>query len=222
MIMFDIKFTDKFSFFEMQWKSSFPCFIGFGLSLSYHILSAFLLLFLTSQRYIIITQPFNAKVKSKQFIIICIVLIVSITVVITLTLTISLFHFSNGAPHKLCSPLFDPSKRYPLISGTSIMIIFIQIISLILIVTLYAKGFEKYITPSNKVTFSNINVKNKKKLRTQILLHIISNMLTWIPNSMISLVLIFLPEYPLEILFWQIISIATINPIVLPLVLKSK
>ena len=221
MIMIDRKFADTFPFFELQWKSTFYCYLGFGLSLNYHILSAFLLLFLTSQRYIIMAHPFNTMVKSRKLISSCIVLIVLVTVLITLTLTIVLFYFSNSISHKLCSPLFDPSKRYPLISFTAILIIFIQMISLILIITLYVKGFKEYITSANKALFSKGKVK-QRNIRTQIFLHIICNMLTWIPNSVISSVLIVLPEYPLEILFWQIISITTINPIVLPLVLKSK
>ena len=106
----DFVHSGTFVLKEISWLSSIPCFIIFGTSLYFNILSPLLLSYMSFSRLMVVMSPLDSKFKESKFNLHCVFSLFCWTLVLTTGITITVWTLYNNVPFSLCSPFVDPSN----------------------------------------------------------------------------------------------------------------
>ena len=214
----DLIYGDNFSLNASKWKSSFACFTAFAFSLTFYLVSPVILCFLSFSRLMVVLFPLDNILKNKQIAIKFVTGTVGSIVIFVLLVTIALWKFYCQVPFKLCSPLIDSTDSILLIKILSWLVVCLQICATCFIPSVYGMLIRKLLQSQSNFYKGTLENKSNRLLFTQIIFLITSNILCWIPSSIIYIFYIYNPNFSSLLAEWAIIIIVPINSMINPLV----
>ena len=132
------------------------------------------------------------------------------------TIMVQIVH--ESVPLQLCSPFIDPSNKLVLFSIISWFISIIQLSAVVVIIVIYCLLLKHLRDSQQEIKESLSKKKSSVGLIVQIIVITGSNILCWIPSSIIYLASVFFTSYPIEKIMWTIIIVVPINSVINPLV----
>ena len=214
----DLYYKGFYIIHDINWRSGILCFITFGVSMDFHIVSPLLLSFMSICRFMIVSHPLNSKFKESSHVLKFVFSLFISTTILSVVTTIMVKIFYESIPMQLCSPFIDPSNKLILFSIISWFIAIIQIFAVVVIIVIYCLLLKHLKDSQQKMKTSVSKKKSNVGLIVQIIVITGSNILCWIPSSIICSVSTFLASYPIEMIMWTIIIVVPINGIINPLV----
>ncbi len=214
----DIYFRGKFGVVASRWQKSILCYIAAGLSLTFCILSCFSLSLLAFVRQRVITQTFESKYVSKKHALKRLVAVFC-TIPLLVVASLTSFHFTTlEFPSQLCNLLHGRNNNSIEITTATIVTSFLQICCSIFIPVLHVLLFREVKRSRKKVASSASKCTSLVPTIVQLCVVTLSNILCWIPSSIVHILSIFLPTYPHEMLTYITIVVTPLNSILNPVV----
>ncbi len=216
----DIFFRGTFLVNEKVWKSSFACYLAFSTMVVFTILSQVGLLYLSFSRYFAVKNPldqiliFNNTTTFSKFQSFFVVASAAITAL--LGFRISSVH--KYIPMSLCLPFLDPTNSVDTIALFTWFVAVSQLItsSINLVINILLATFLFY---HSKVTQLGLNTERSfKSLFIQLFLLSLSNIVCWVPTSILYKSAVFLLRYPIDLVIWATVCVTPINSVVNPVV----
>ena len=199
-----------------MWRSSFPCFMIFVISLTFSFLSVTYLSFMSLCRIILVISPLNISFKNKYFIIKILGFLFTGTMSCSALLAILYKTTYSTLPTNLCLPFIDPTNSIIFIKILTMFIAIFQILASIFICITYAFLFKNL--NLSKLNISKSYNRSHKGLMVQLLVVTVSNLICWIPSNIIYLSSLFMSRYSTDSIIWTTIAVAPINSIMNPVV----
>ena len=119
-------------------------------------------------------------------------------------------------PSNLCSPFIDPTDSIVSTKITIFSVAISQAVALILISITYFQ-LLKYLKEYYQRNITSSKDAISKSMILQLIIIIASNLVCWIPSSIIYLSTLFLSQYSADLLMWTTIAIVPINSIINPI-----
>ena len=166
----------------------------------------------------VIIYPIESKLKSPKVIMKIIGGGLSPIIAISVAFGISVHH--QGSQGNLCSPFVDPSDMFGIIRVVTILVTFVNILTIFSTVVLNTTMVKALKGSQNNVIANNIS-KILHPVIKQMTLFTLSLILCWIPSSIIFLTALFTERYPLLMIHWTTVLIVPINAIAIPTILIS-
>ena len=214
----DLYYGETFGLYQIQWRSSHLCFVGFSIALNLTLLSPILSCFLAMQRLMIVCFPLDTKFKAKEFIIRCIFTFTIITIFVVSSITIAMQSNYKQIPFGFCSPFVDPTKSIFILKIISWFVILYQLFAVLFILVACLLIFI-LIQRSKEAVAKQLS---SKQPNLSLLIHLItisiSCFICWVPSSIVYIITWIPEKYPIDIIIWTAIAITPINSIVNPLV----
>ena len=189
---------------------------AFRLALNYNWLSIMSLCFISLAGLMVVVHPINSRFKRKHFVISCSLFGLCSSAAVVAGISVFIWTFYSKLPFNLCNPFVDPNDES------------------ILIKILTFSTASAHFAGSIFVVISNIQLvkemkKNQERLKgaapmrrlswtfyLQMLIFVLCCLITWIPSSIVFVVLMLLQKYPIEIIALIISAVTPINAIVVP------
>ena len=212
----DLAYKDSFIIHDTKWRSHISCFLAFSLALLFSMSVPFGITFLAVARLLIVVFPFDSKFKLRPFSLKC--LLLGTFIIINFITIIMLGLSKEGSiPTNLCSPFIDPTKSIIEMKVTTSIVAGIQMISLVTTICIYVLliKFLYYTTHKNGIIYQK---QASKSILFQLIMITSSNILCWVPSSLIHLSTTFLPTYSTNLLTWTTITFVPINSIINPFI----
>ncbi len=214
----DIFHGAKFPLSANDWKESFYCIVIFHLFLFCCCLSPTLLLVLAYSRLMVVMHPLDSKFKQTNHVVrVNGAVFSSAFLVASVVATLSMSIYSK-VPFTICSPFQDPNNEQML----TVVIIIVRMLFLLAMVISILAAYTALII-SLKESQKRVQAsKSKKESNTSLLLQIVtltaSNLICWVPSSVIFTVGVFWQPYPTQMLMWIVIAADPINSLMDPVV----
>ncbi len=216
----DLAFGDTFPYKDSKWRSSATCFTEFGLVVNFVIIYPLLLSFLSCSRFMVVEHPMTTKFKSCEFVLKCLASFTGFSFLVSVLFTLVTWGTvtNQELPFFLCSPFVDPSASVVTVDILTWYTSILTLSASIFIIVIYIKLFL-----SLKASQKNIQAARSKQasnfaLVAQLIILTGSNLVCWIPTSVLYLTSGFLLKYPTEMLLWIQVAVTPINSIVNPIV----
>ena len=210
----DSIFVTRYLEYEYSWRSSIICYISCVFSIVSNLLSVFSINLLTMTRYWVIKKPLKSIVLDSKLSRLCVLSIIFIFISsISITLSYILSVENQQLPTGLCLLLGHGDKS----RITTILSLLSQSISCITIPTIYSRillAIQQSTFLSEQSHRSHIA---KGNIITSILVAL-TNLLSWIPSSILLCMTLLWKEYPYVLLIWTSMVIVPLNSIINPIV----
>ncbi len=211
----DSHYSGVFFTSEFVWRSHGLCHFGSVISAMFCTMSPAVLNFLAISRLLVVLYPMNVDYKSFAFVRKYIFGIICFSTATSLLVWL-LYYFAEGIK----------SLTLPLCSLVGVTEGFLVVKTFTLFVSVLLIVCSITILIFNICLLCNLKkesaVKKKSKLKTKTLVQIIvvttSNLLCWIPSSIIYILSFALIDYSTNLLVWTITAVVPINSIVNPIV----
>ena len=164
----------------------------------------------------VVLHPIDSKFKRKHCVIRCSLFGLCLSTTVVAGTSAFIWTFYSKLPFNLCYSFVDPNDELIVIKIVTFSIasahftgeIFV-VISNILLVKEMKKSQErlKGATPVRLLSWT---------FYLQMLIFVLCCLITWIPSSIVFVVLMLLQKYPIEIIAWIISAVTPINAIVVP------
>ncbi len=207
---------------DERWRSGIVCFVLFGMSLWYSVLSQSVLIFLSLSRLMVILEPIDSMFKRPSFVGKCIAGLSIFPPMVPVSFTLSIKLTSHKIPVTLCSPFVDPTSQEIVVRILVWLIFSTQLLSLTLIVVMHICLVHKN-NQSQQALQQMSSKKTGSEVAIVIQLFIISgsNLVCWMPLNITFVAITFLTHYPLEMTTWATVCFLPINAIVNPIVFAA-
>ncbi len=217
ILVADSFFGKSFGFNRDTWTSSFFCSFIFFLGSFIHLNLPHMGFLISFSRLMVVWFPMESRFKRQIFVSLCVGCCVAVEFVSALCLTFFVKLETHNIPTFLCFPFVDPANDFigvkiiSLITGSNSWI-FLAAIILVNIELGHKrkKQSEESISPSS-------NRKIKATL-WQITGFCASYIICWIPFNIINLFVQFSTDFTLNILFWNVLVIYSLSPILHPVI----
>ncbi len=214
----DLYFKAPFILNEIEWRSGGLCYLSFGITLWFALLSPILLSFLSLSRLMVVMHPMDTNFKQTKYVLKFLAIIFIFCAILACTLTILTWVLLSLIPFILCSPFVDPMDSSVVISVLTWVVVIFQVGAAIFIIVVYM-----ILVRSLKISQKAIQQAASKKqsnvaLIVQVIIVTSSNILCWVPSGVIFLTSLFLEEYPVTMVIWITIAVAPSNSVVNPVV----
>ena len=184
----DLYFKEKIVILQNQWQSSAMCFISGGINMYYSLASPFLYNLLSYTRYDVVKNPLDSNFK-RSYYVHKIILFGCILSLFFAVLIVTLFWLNNdGMPNRFCSPLFDPSGRFPSTEYLAWFIVSVHVAAVSVNLITHLKLAIKIIMVQNVCHGTESRTQSKRSLFVQIACISCSHLLCWIPGIIILLI----------------------------------
>ena len=213
----DIMLEGTYLIKEEIWKSHPLCFIVFFLILYFTFWGLFLLLFLSVSRLMVVLDPVDTKFKSFKLVthyLACIFVFPIIIILIFIIFT----QKENVISTSLCLPFVDPTGQFLLIKIISGFVALLQSSASAAIVTMSILLVKAVIKSKEALGSKNNWNKSNIRLIVQLIVTSLSNIMCWIPASVVYLSVMFLTTYPIHLVTWTTIIILPLNSIINPII----
>ena len=216
----DYQYGDSFSINEEIWRSSFSCFMAFGLGIVFFFSSQSVLLFLSSCRFVLVKYPFKTSFKRSSFAVKCLGYMYVATVIFGLTNGLLIAIKEKHLPEKLCWPFFNPTGLSSHLKRLTVLGVAGQFLS-VCITTFLHLSIVFCLKNTHKLLDS---FKSKKKslngLFWQLLLSQISSTICWVPANIIYLMIMYSTVYSERLTIFTILLIVPITSLSNPTLLS--
>ncbi len=210
-------FTDNYLQYEFSWRSNIFCYISSNLYLIANFLSVFTINLLALTRYQIAVHPLDSKFLEKKFLSgICVLETIAIFILGIFLNVYFVFTTDNHKyPTGLCL-ILGHGKHFIVSKITTILTILIQSMSCLSIPILYWLLLKK-------VSKSKENIKDSfahqaEGNMSKSVLVSTTNLLIWIPSTILLRLTLSWDDYPYVILIWTSMVIIPLNTLVNPFV----
>ncbi len=215
----DVKYASLYVLYVDQWLSSFTC-KALGLLCTMLVLNSnYFLTLITTSRFFAIKYPFKSFFKGVKNMFsmissgICCHLILSLCVMFSY----EWIEQQHQIPSSTCL-YFGETMHSNKIKVTTITIATLQVLNLSLIFMVYFHMMsELQNAASSHILKHNRMLQAEKNVRNQAVLVSLSNVLCWVPSSIIYLISVAMDNYPTDLLLWNAILINPLNSIINPL-----
>ncbi len=213
----DVVYKDDFLMYEILWRSSVPCFTVFCLSLNFALLCPILLTFLSIQRYNIVSEPFDSKFRDTSFVRKHLGSMTGVSMIISVSVTLlnGMLSSTRSLTFFLCSPFVDPTGSAVVVRILTWFIAVVVSGASVSIITSHIKLVLSLKASQKSIAFKQ---RPNKGMVAQLTVASLSNILCWIPTSIIHLTSSFLERYPTEILIWTQVAVTPLNSVINPIV----
>ena len=212
----DIHYQKNIIVKETEWTSSFICFTVFTIFLFINLLSPFILSMLSLSRLMVVQFPLETKFKQYSFVRRCIFRVFGLTAALSFLYSCVSWNLLSGPKSNMCLPFIVPPRNSMLNIILTCVIILEQYFAIVFIITCYWKLITELQKSSKKVQKS-MKTSNIP-IMVQLFSMVSSNIICWIPTSIIYITALFVHTYPIQTLHWTIVYGTTINSIVNPVI----
>ncbi len=212
----NLSFGEKFVASERHWRSSFLCCAGYA-SVSYHIYGSSLILsFLSIARLMVVLFPLESSFKNKRFVSNWIVRGSITSAVLALGSALMVQNLHGSVPLATCFPFVDPLKQTTIMRLSIPLVVFLQLTDLFILLIANSKLYNEVKQSQTKMNQARTQQKSMKPLAAQLTVQTSSNCLCHVSSCIIYMTLMFLSQYPIELVQWTIAIVITVNPIIYP------
>ncbi len=221
--IYNFVYRGKFIFLAYEWQCSEDCLIIFGFFLFFSFLSPLVLNIFSLSRLQIVNHPLDTKFKETVFVLKCAFPAFCISALISIVLTLLTTFLEEKTlntemPMVICVPFADVSHKMILIKVTTFASVTLQVLSAVFITIVYTQLFLSLKASQAKLASSVSKQHSNKSLIVQIIIVTSSNILCWVPSSVIYLSSMFLPQHPLGLIYWTVAVVYPLNSVVNPVV----
>ena len=205
----DQYYRGNFAGHEISWKRSVPCIMATGLYTFFMLSSVIAMSTLAAIRLIAVRFPFSASIdifpKLPK-----IIKITKLLIIVLTTWIVSSYYGAtlNSSPNSLCI-LVNFGESNVFLGILTAMTAILQLVGLACIASCYLG--VKLILRNTGSTDKNVANRRNASLSSTIILAMISNILCWLPSSLIFLITLGGVQIPLELMVWNVILITPIN-----------
>ncbi len=212
---FDNGFGGHFISYEIKWKSSLSCWLFYFLFLHFHLYSPGLLSLMSFARLMIVKYPFQSRFKKLKFISYSAAVLLVLLLSVSLAMTGIIWFLHSDVPVQVCSPFVDPNHLSVIATILTWQVLVVQV-GTILFVSFADICLLTEIEESQR-SFQGFasNSKSHLSVKIDLLVEVISSVLTWIPSCTVYVVCL-LTDCSLTLTIWTIIAVSTINSVVHP------
>lgn len=177
----DISYHDKYAIYVMQWFNSIPCAIATTLVFTSSFMSAFMMLLISVDRYLITSNPFSSSDTRQKWIIIAIIsgwLLAFTIVIIPILLkrnSLGIFYYLSGTSNCVLTS-YTSSRFGPMPLFLLLLIVFIFWILTAIFYIMLLKSVYK----STHSIRSNVPSRNCA-IAMRVSLIFITNLISWLP-----------------------------------------
>lgn len=195
------------------WRQSLTCSTAVVIVLSFSLALPLCLSFLALSRHMVVKYPFGKTFKSNKKVFKYLLRVASICVLLTVGYT-TLLATRNGIPVGLCSPYIDPTGALweaRFISIVTTMLHCSSIIYTICASILTVQTIKSSFAVRNQHTVQKTAIG--KRTVVQLVTLTASNIISWVPSSVVFLVCLFMEQHPTNMLIWTIVAVVPLNSI---------
>ena len=215
----DLNYSEGFVLKEVEWRSGIVCVFIFGTFLQFNVMSPLLLGLLCLTRLMVVVYPLDTKFKEMNFVRKLIGITFISTSISTITATTVIWNLYSEIPFKLCSPFIDVTGSITLMHINTWIVVALQVVSTIFILICYSLVILNLRKSQRKIEKQTTSSQYNVPLIIQIVTISTSNILCWIPGGIIFLISSYMERYPLEMVTWTIVAVASINSIIDPIII---
>ncbi len=204
---------------EKYWICGYTCHTAFALSFLFSLVSPTLLTLFSFSRFSVVKYPFDSTFKHSSFVgkLLVSLWVTCIGSSIVIAMVQKLVY--QKVAGSLCWYTADPASRNMLVTALTFILSTFHLLSLILISLFHAKLIISLKKRTTKAQGNNQTKKHiSKSTICQLALILLSNLLSWIPPSIIFVTCVFLAKYPPHLFIWTVIVATPINSITNPVI----
>ena len=216
----DMYYGNTYTGFDVLWRTGFLCNFISILSLFANLLAVFILAFLAISRFLIVRYPFERKYTQVKFVLrILMAGTVTVTVFITCYLSFFLSISKHKQPLPMCLMYGTPGGIQSIVS---IVFASAQLLAAGIILISYTTViYFLHITEKSK---SDIGLTSKSSLTKTMIAKLVvvnlTNVICWIPSSILLYASVGADQYPISLLFWVALVLTPFNSILNPCILR--
>ncbi len=211
-------YEGRFAVREKLWRSDPVCFLVFGLTLSFNLITPLILFLLSLSRMMIVVYPVKSKFRKLYFClksILCASLFAGLcTIMLTLVVKLKF----RTLPTNLCSPFVDPSSSVPVFHFITWFVSLFQTFVSVAILAMHFILVSELNKSQKYFSHSKSKIRSSVPLVFQLIIVTGSNMLCWFPTNIIYVAAMFLSNYPSSMVIWTAVAVAPINSVINPAV----
>ncbi len=220
---FDLAYKGKFISRQMQWRSSLTCFTIFPLFCQFNVVSPVLIFLMSISRLMVVNHPLDTQFKSSTFVVksvsvINMVAVSTACVSTTLMWLVDVEILRTDLPMVICSPFADPSNKMIMIKVLTAVVVCLQIISILSIFVVYVKLLISLKESQRKIESSRSKKQSNTPLIVQLVVIMCANILCWVPSCAVYVTAMFLGQYPVAMIIWTTVAVASLNSVTNPTV----
>ena len=214
----DLYYKGNFVLEEERWKSEVLCFLTFSINLHFSVSSPFVLSFMSFSRCMVVVHPFDSQFKEKNIILKYISMIFMVTSTLVIGLTTLTWYLYKNSPMGLFSPFIDPTNSFAVIKVLTWLTTIVQTSVIIIIIFTHIRLISSFTKHQKQL----VNVVSKSQSNVSLIIQLltitVSNVICWVPSSIIFVISMFMQTYPTEMLIWTSVAVVPINSIINPMV----
>ena len=193
-------------------ESSFLCHLAANIGLFYLILEPIGIFLLSFARLMLVWYPFDSKFKETDFCVKVLCRMLGMTFVVSSGFGV-LFHFIvKTFPTSLCFASFDPSSFSLVLQITATALASYQL-SMSPAVLASHCFIGHGIKESAKATKAQGKTNVGKGTVTKLVFGSVSNLVCWLPASIIFLVIMITDRFPLDLMSWTLVAVVPVQTI---------
>lgn len=216
----DVVLKDTFVVSEQIWRSSPGCFAAFSVLVFYSVSIQAFNIILSLSRLMVVVFPFNTQFKRTKFVGKCLLLICILSLLFCVSVVLTANFAVEVLPSTLCIPFADPSDNVLLVTIFALFVGVTQCFTSIAIITMHCVLFSSVLKSDKNITKSKSDDSNTALL-VQLALLSTSNVLCWLPTSVVFLSALFITKYRTELLIWTIVGGLPINSLLFPCIFSG-
>ncbi len=218
----DLHFAKNFITMEIQWRSSFVCFLTFAVFLFFTLLSPAVLCLLSYQRLELVKNPIDTEWKHAKFVMRKAALVYGVCLLITTLFSgfiwLNTFLVNSHIPTPFCSPFIDPAGKLIAVPILASLASLWYLFCIIFIIVIYYNLVASVNESKKSVKDAASKEHSNTPLIVQVVVVTLSNILCWSPCSAVYISVMFLKQYPIELIVWTNVAVVPINSIINPLI----
>ncbi len=211
----DKKYQDDPYTQSSSWKSGLLCFTALSVFLCFNISTQVENLLLSVCRFMIVISPFDTVFKRTTFVkkvnALCLLTSCSISVGATFVLKV----INKELPFNLCLPVVDPTHSNVFMQAITWFIAVSQLITATTISVIH----PWLIIEKRKSERNTGKLHSDRSLIAQLFALTLSNFVCWVPANAVFVSVMFLSQYPVDLIIWTVVGISSTNPLLIPTIL---
>ncbi len=214
----DLSYGNFFVLHDLHWMSNKWCFLACGISLNYFSLSPTILIFLAVSRLMVTLSPLDSSFKQRSYVFKHILALFCFIIALVILITVLVWVFYSFLSQRLCSPFWDPSDQVVATKVLTYFTLLLHLFALISILVIHVMLGREVKRSQEKLGEAMSKKKSSTTLYVQLIILTLSNAISWIPSGAIFLTAVFSSSYPVTMNFWNVLIIANLNSLLLPVV----
>ncbi len=189
---------DTYALSDTLWRESLRCVFAFCCFCVYSVSGPHIYILVALSRYSVTTSPLTSKFKSCKLVVKCVVIIDFISSLLAVGITCSV-SLANIIPNAVCLPYIDPSKSLIQTYFFCSLLLIIHINALLCISVLSAKMAAA--VRKSGIESGTFRTLPKKSI-FQIVFVTLVCAVSWLSLTLVSVSLLFIEQYPVDIISW--------------------